>query len=103
MRYQGQRSRVLERARDLNLRGVSHDGKVYTCHECGSQWPASERYAWWPIRLRWSVPSPRPRSWSWLAVWGAQIGADGIEQKVFARFVRVGPLVIQFGWREAYR
>jgi hypothetical protein len=100
MRFKGPRAVAFERARELNLRGITSDGKLYTCHECGSQWAPSERWARWPIRVRWSR-DPEPRSA--FAVWGAQIGADGPEQRVFARFIRLGPIVVAFGWREEYR
>lgn len=101
MRFRGQRASVLDAAQELGLHGVTSDGVMYTCHECGSRWQRRERFAWWPIRVRWSTP--RHSRWWGVAHWGAQIGADGIEQRVFARFVRVGPVVFSFGWREEYR
>lgn len=99
-RIQGARSLVLERSRELGLRGVtSDDAGLYTCHECGSQWPARERTRWWPVSVRLSPL----RYWLRFAVWGAQIGSDGIEQRVFTKFVRVGPITIRFGWEDRLR
>ena len=98
-RFKGPRAAVFERAVVCGLKGVtSDDAGVYTCHGCGSQWPRRERYAFWPVSVIWSWPKS-----SWLSMHGVQIGADAIEQRVFARMVRVGPLVFRFGWREEYR
>lgn len=99
-RINGPRAHVLANARALGLRGItSNDAHEYTCHECGFQWAARRRYAWWPMRLRWSWPR-----WPYVFGWhGAQIGWDGIEQKVFAGFLRVGPVVFCFGWKDEYR
>lgn len=102
MRVNSARVAVLERARKLGLNGVSSgDSGIYTCYECGSQWESRGRYAWWPIRVKWS-----PRHFEeqrFFTHHGAQIGADGIEQRVFARFVRIGAIIISFGWRDEYR
>lgn len=100
MRFKGPRALAFERARELKLHGITSDGSTYTCHECGSQWQPNERYSWWPISVRWSWPWPYLRLVSWH---GAQIGADGPEQKVFAGFLRLGPIVVRFGWRDEWR
>ncbi len=99
MRFAGQRAAVFERAREMGYKGVtSNDAGRYTCHECGTEWYRRERRAWWPISLRWSWPKG-----TWFSWHGAQIGADAIEQKVVAGFLRIGPVVVRFGWREEYR
>jgi hypothetical protein len=100
MRYMGKRAASFARSRDLGLRGVTSDGHKYTCHECGSRWAPRERFAWWPVSVRWSFPDFFQ---GWFAHWGAEIGADAIEQRVFARFIRLGPIVLRFGWRDAWR
>jgi hypothetical protein len=52
------------------------------------------------VSVRWSFPDFFQ---GWFAHWGAEIGADAIEQRVFARFIRLGPIVLRFGWRDAWR
>lgn len=98
MRLLGQRAKVVSDAHMLGYRGItSNDSGLYTCHECGSQWLRRERTRWWPISVRFSWTG------SWLGWWGAEMGADAIEQKVFARFLRVGPVVVRFGYEDEYR
>lgn len=75
----------------------------YTCHNCGAKWRARERWVWWPVRAHFHwFGELGPWRWrfrlrSLVATWGTQIGWDGIEQRVYARRVRIGPLVICFG------
>lgn len=93
------RSDALEFAHKHGLTGISSTGggdepNVYTCNECGSSWKERDRYAWWPIRLRWA---PSRLAKFFFGHWGSQIGWDGISQRVFARHIRVGPFVLTLG------
>lgn len=91
------RKAVLEQAMRLGLKGVSsNDAGVYTCHSCGESWQSGERYLWWPISFRMSI-EPLRRGHGWFTMHGVQAGCDRIEQRVFRRIVRVGPLLVLFG------
>ena len=98
-RYHSARSERLNLAADRVLKGISsNDEGVYTCHGCGDQWKRRDRSAWWPVSLGWAWPTS-----TWFSWHGAQIGWDGIEQRVFANFLRLGPVIVKFGWREEWR
>lgn len=90
------RGLLAERLSTPGLRGVGsryRDGREeYVCFECGHCWRPRERYFWWPVNLLWSWPAGK-----WLSVHGVECGADRIEQRVYKRVVRVGPLVIVLG------
>ena len=93
-------SLLREKIAHPGLAGVGsryRDGKPeYVCFECGHCWRPGERYLWWPVSLLWSWPVGR-----WLSVHGVEFGADRIEQRVYKRVVRLGPIVVVFGPLEA--
>lgn len=92
-------SLLRERVRHPGLHGVGsrhRNGKPeYVCFDCGHCWEPRDRYFWWPVRVRWSWPTSR----GWLSSYGVEYGADRIEQRVYKRVVRIGPLLIVFGPR----
>lgn len=81
---------------DAGIRtAYSNDSGEYHCGQCGAAWRAGEVWRWWPLTLRWS---PRPNgSHRLLSVHGVQVGFDGIERRVFARVIRLGPLILRMG------
>ncbi len=85
-----------KRGRDWRLgelHGVAHaeDGD-YRCYSCGARWTPEDVYCWWPIEFK------IVRHWA-LAVWGIDVGWDGIERPIVRRVVGIGPFRIMFGPR----
>lgn len=92
------RSEIIGEGLFTGYRGISSDGEGrYRCNTCGDQWVGYQRYAWWPVRLRWSPRGKLAVAVPFFSHHGWEIEGDGFEQRVYGHTLRIGALLINFG------
>ena len=101
MRKAGWDPRLLHANTWHGAKGAVHRDGGYACHECGTTWKPSRRRAWWPISFQWFYPS-LGGGWRFGRAHGIEVAAEGIEQRIFATVLHLGPLKVCFGLRRTY-
>lgn len=83
--------------RAVSMAIVRRHGRAWTtCSECHWEWPAEQRYLWWPVRFRFVPGGPFRSPWR-LHWWGIESERDALLRRTFVRVIGFGAFRLILG------